>query len=204
MILVFIISGIVILISLSMLIFSLSNAKLEIKKLHISNVEDKLKVDFVLNIGIYFLNKVKLIKFTIDNYKISNLLQSGKIDINKFKVNNAINVDVIKSLKYHDFKIEYFKIEGYFSTFNVVLSTSIYGIIKAAIPLILARRIDGPYINEFEFLNINENKINVNLNCIISVKMVNIINILHYLKRKGGNENNGKSSDRRSHAYSNE
>ena len=58
MILVFIILGIIILISLSMLIFSLSNAKLEIKKLHISSIENKVKVDFVLNIGIYFLNKI--------------------------------------------------------------------------------------------------------------------------------------------------
>lgn len=203
MILVFIFLGIVILVTLSMLIFRLSNAKLEIKKLHISNIEDKLKVDFVLNIGIYFLNKIKLIKFTIDNYKIQNLLQSGKLDINKFKQNKAINIDVLKSLKYHDFTIEYFKIEGYFGAFDAVLSAWIYAFITSIIPILIARRIEGKYINNLQFLNINQNKININLNCIISVKMVNIINILHYLKEKGGN-NNGKSSDRRAYAYSNE
>ena len=85
MILVFVVLGLIILITLSMLIFKLSNAKLEIKKLHISNEEEKVIVDFVLNIGIYFLNKLRIIKFTIDNYKIQNLLQSGKLDINKFK-----------------------------------------------------------------------------------------------------------------------
>ena len=203
MILVFIILGVIILISLSLFIFSLSSAKLEIKKLHISNEEEKIKVNFVLNIGIYFFNKVKLIKFTIDNYKISNLFESGKLDMKRLKENEAINIDVFKSLKYHDFKIEYFFIEGYFSTFNTVLSTSIYAFINAIIPLLIAHRLNGKYINNFEFLNINENKININLNCIISVKMVNIINILHYLKKKGGN-NNGKSSDRRAYAYSNE
>jgi len=203
MILVFIILGIIILISSSMLLFILSNAKLEIKKLHISNVENKFKVDFILNIGIYFLDKVKIIKFTLDNYKISDLLQSGKLDINKFKENKAINIDVLKSLKYHDFNIEYFKVEGYFSTFNTVLSTTIYTFVQAIIPILISRKLTGKYINNIEFLNINENKININLNCIISVKMVNIINVLHYLKKKGGN-NNGKSSDRRSYAYSNE
>lgn len=203
MILVFIILGIIILISLSMFVFSLSNAKLEIKKLHISNINGKTKVEFVLNIGIYFLNKIKLVKFTIDNYKIENLLQAGKLDINKFKQNKAINIDVVKSLKYHDFTIEYFKIEGYFSTFNTVLSTSIYALVQAIIPILISKRLSGKYINKLDFLNINENKINLNLNCIISVKMVNIINILHYLKKKGGN-NNGKSSDRRTYAYSNE
>jgi len=203
MILVFIILGLIILVTLSMLIFKLSNAKLEIKKLHISNEEEKVNVDFVLNIGIYFLNKIQLVKFTIDNYKMQNLLQSGKLDINKFKQNEAINIDVLKSLKYHDFTIEYLKIEGYFSTFNVVLSAWIYAVIQAIIPILIAKRIGGEYINKFQFLNINENKININLNCIISVKMVNIINILHYLKKKGGN-NNGESSDRRAYAYSNE
>ena len=203
MILVFVILGLIILITLSMLIFKLSSAKLEIKKLHISNEVEKVKVAFVLDIGIYFLNKIRLIKFTIDNYKIQNLLQSGKLDINKFKQNEAINIDVLKSLKYHDFTIEYLKIEGYFSTFDAVLSTWIYTFIQAFIPILIARRIEGKYINELQFLNVNKNKININLNCIISVKMVNIINILHYLKEKGGN-NNGKSSDRRAYAYSNE
>jgi len=203
MILVFIILGIIILVSLSMLIFKLSNAKVEIKKLHISNQQENVKVDFVLNIGIYFLNKIKLIKFTIDNYKIENLLKSGKLDINKLKQNEAINIDIFKALKYHDFKIEHLKIEGYFSTFDTVLSSWIYAFINFIIPILIVSRMHGKYINEFQFLSVNQNKININLNCIISVKMVNIINILHYLKEKGGN-NNGKSSDRRSYAYSNE
>ena len=203
MILVFIILGIIIFITLSILIFALSNSKLEIKKLHISNTEEKLKVDFILNIGIYFLNKVKIVKFTIDNYKISDLLKSGKLDINKFKQNNPINKDIIKSIKRDDFIIEYLKLEGYFGTFNTVLSAWIYGIINSIIPILIARKLEGTYTNNIEFLNINENKININLNCIISIKMVNIINVLHYLKKKGGKDN-GKSSDRRTYAYSNE
>ena len=203
MILVFIILGIIIFITLTMLVFALSNAKLEIKKLHISNTDEKLKVDFILNIGIYFLNKVKIVKFTIDNYKISNLLKSGKLDINKFKKNNSINKDIIRSIKRDDFIIEYLKLEGDFGTFDEVLSSWIYGIINAIIPILIARKLKGNYINNLKFLNTTENKININLNCIISIKMVNIINILHYLKKKGGKDN-GKSSDRRTYAYSNE
>jgi len=177
MILVLIFLGIIIVVSLSMIIFKLSSAKLEIKKLHISNEQEKLKIEFVLNIGIYFLNKIQIIKFTIDNYKIQNLLQSGKLDINKIKQNQVINIDVLKSLKYHDFTIEYFKLDGYFSTFDTVLSSWVYAFINSIIPMLIARRLDGKYINKLEFLNVNENKININLNSIISVKMVNIIYI---------------------------
>ena len=77
------------------------------------------------------------------------------------------------------------------------------GIIDSVIPILIAPKTKGKYISNIEFININENKININLSCIISVKMVNIINILHCFKKKGG-KNNGKSSDRRSYAYSNE
>ena len=204
MILVFIILGIIIFISLIMFILILSNIKLEIKKLHISNVNKKIEVDFVLKMGIYLFNKLKIIAFTIDNFKISNLLKSGKIDIKKLKDNPAVNKEILKALKYNEFKIEYFKLEGDFSTFNTVLSAGIYATINAIIPIIIATKVNGKYINNIQFLNVKENIINVNLNCIISVKIVNIINILHYLKKKGGRENNGKSSDRRSYAYSNE
>lgn len=203
MILAFIILGIIILIYLIGIILILSSLKIEIKKLYISNKKNKLKLNFVLSVGIYFLNKVKLANFTIDNEKIVETIKSGKIDLTKLRYNKIGNKELIEILEYSEFNIEFLKLEGYFSTFNAVLSTGIYAFINAVIPIIIARRICGNYINKIQFLNISDNKININLNCIISVKMVNIINILQYLKRKGG-KNNGKSSDRRAYAYSNE
>ena len=203
MILVFIILGIIIFVTLSMLIFKLSNVKLEIKRLHISNIGDKFKVDFVLNIGLYLFDKLKLINFTIDNLKISDLLKTGKIKLNHLKDNKGANKDITEILKSNEFEIEYFKLEGYFATFNPVLSSVIFAVINAVVPILIAPKTSGSYINNLEFLNINDNKININLNCIIKLKMVNIINILHYLKKKGG-KNNGKSSYRRSYAYCNE
>jgi hypothetical protein len=167
-------------------------------------MEKNLNLDFVLNIGIYLFDKFKLFNITIDNYKISNLIRKGKIDINKIKQSKPINKDILKSIKDNEYKIEYFKLEGYFSTFNTVLSSWIYATINSVIPILIASKIDGQYINDIKFLNTNENKINIKLNCIISIKMVNIINILHYMKKKGGKQNYGKSSDRRSYAYSNE
>ena len=206
MILVFIILGIIIFIYLTMFILILSNIRLEVKKIHISNVNEKRKIElkFILNISISFLNKINLLKFTIDNIKINNLLSSGKIDLQKFKLREEINEDILKELKSSNFKIEYLELYGYFATFDTVLTSSIFAILHAIVPILISRKINGRYINNIEFLNINENVINLGLNCIISIKMVNIINILRYLTKKGGNKNNGKSSYRRSYAYSNE
>lgn len=204
MILVFIILGIIIFINLIILVLILSNIKLEVKKLHISNEQKELNIDFVLNIALYFLNKLKFINITIDDEKIRDWLKNGKIDIQKLKDNKDMNKETMKTLKYVDFNVEYFKIEGYFATFDAVLSSSIYSILNAIIPIIIAPKVSGKYINTVQFLNINQNIININFNCIISTKMVNIINTLHYLKKKGGKDNNGKSSHRRSYAYCNE
>lgn len=204
MILVFVILGTIIFISLIILVLILSNIKLEVKKLHISNKQKELKIDFVLNIALYFLNKLKFINITIDDEKIRDLFKKGKIDIQKLKDNKEVNKEVLKILKYVDFKIEYLKLEGYFATFNTVLSSNIYAILYAIIPIIIAQRINGKYINNVQFLNINQNVININFNCIISAKMVNIINTLYYFKKKGGKEKNGKSSNRRTYAYCNE
>lgn len=204
MILVFIFLGIIIFVLLTMFVLMLSILKIEVKKLHISNTKESFKIDFILNIEIYFLNKFKLIKLVIDDDKIKDSIKNGKIDINKIKNNNQFNKDSLKLIKNLKINIEYFKLEGEFSTFNTVLSAWIYGIINAIIPIIIASKINGKYINNIRFLNVNENKININFNCIINVKIVNIINILHYFKKKGGVENNGKSSNRRAYAYSNE
>ena len=206
MILVFIILSIIIVIFFTMFVFMLSSIKLEINKLHIFNINDekKLKLDFILDISINFLNKFKIIKFTIDNIKINNLLSSGKISINKLREDNRINKDVLNRLKDSNFSIEYLKLEGYFATFDAVLTSSIFALLHVTIPILISKKIKGKYVNNIEFLNITENLINLSLNCIISVKMVNIINILYCLIKKGGIKNNGKSSYRRSYAYSNE
>ena len=180
MILVFIILGIIIFITLAMLIFRLANIKFEIKKLHISNVNKKLEVKLILNIGVFLFNKIKILSFNIDNYKITNLLKSGKIDFKNLNINKAANKDILIAIKENKYEIEYFKIEGIFATFNPVLSSSIYTALNAIIPIIIAPKISGKYINNIKFMNISENLINLNINCIISLKIVNIINILHY------------------------
>ena len=204
MILVFIILGIIILSGIVAFVLMLSTLKFEIQKLHITNEAKKIKADFILDIAIYLFNRFKMIHYQIDNIKMNNLLSSGKIDIQKLKDNHPFNKELIRLLKDSNFRIEYFKIEGYFATFNTVLSSSIYAILNAVIPIIIAPKMHGKYMNHTKFLNTSENIININLNCIISEKLVNIINTLHYLKKKGGKENNGKSSDRRAYAYSHE
>lgn len=205
MILVFIFLTILILASLTMLLLALSNIQIELKQLHISNIKGKLKLKVILNLSILLFNRVKILKITIDNKKIIKILKSGKINFSNVNISKESKKIIKKFLKSDAVIIETLKINGYFSTFNNVLSGIIFSISNALIPILISKKLEGSrYNNNVYFLNQNQNIINISINCIISIKIVNIINTLYLLKKKGGSDKYGKSSNRRSYAYSNE
>lgn len=204
MILVFILLAFVIFFNLALLIVVLSNIKLEIKKLNISNVKEKLKIKFKLSLSVYLLDKIKIFEIKLDNIRFSKLLKSGKINMQKMKLDKEANKLIIYVIKHSNITIEKIELNGFFSTEFPILTSTIYAITEAILPIVIAPKIKGKYINKIEFLNISKNVINLNAVCIINAKIVNIINTLYLLKKKGGSENNGKSSNRRPYAYCNE
>lgn len=205
MILVFIFLTILILASLTMLLLALSNIQIELKQLHISNIKGKLKLKVILNLSILLFNKVKILKISIDNKKIIKILKSGKVNFSNVNISKESKKIIKKFLKSDAVMIETLNINGYFSTFNNVLSGIIFSISNALIPILISKKLESSrYNNNVSFLNQNQNIINISINCIISIKIVNIINTLYLLKKKGGSDKYGKSSNRRSYAYSNE
>ena len=205
MILVFIFLTILILASLTMLLLALSNIQIELKQLHISNIKGKLKLKVILNLSILLFNRVKILKISIDNKKIIKILKSGKVNFSNVNISKESKKIIKKFLKSDAVMIETLNINGYFSTFNNVLSGIIFSISNALIPILISKKLESSrYNNNVSFLNQNQNIINISINCIISIKIVNIINTLYLLKKKGGSDKYGKSSNRRSYAYSNE
>lgn len=204
MILVFIFLTILILASLTMLLLALSNIQIELKQLHISNIKGKLKLKVILNLSILLFNRVKILKISIDNKKIIKILKSGKVNFSNVNISKESKKIIKKFLKSDAVMLEILNINGYFSTFNNVLSGIIFSISNALIPILISKKLEGKYNNNVSFLNQNQNIINISINCIISIKIVNIINTLYLLKKKGGSDKYGKSSNRRSYAYSNE
>ena len=204
MILVFIFLVMLILISCAMLLLALSNIQIELKQLHISNNKGKLKFKVILNLSIILFNRLKIIKLSIDNKKIIKILKSGKINFTNVNISKESKKIIKNFLRSDAVIIENLNISGYFSTFNNVLSGIIFSISNALIPILISKKINGKYNNDVSFLNQNQNIINISINCIISIKTVNIINTLYLLKKKGGSDKYGKSSNRRSYAYSNE
>lgn len=207
MILVFLLLGFIIIIALIVYILLLSSIKVKITKLHIFYNKKKLNITFVSKLGLYIFNKVKLFQITINDEKIKDLYKSGKIDVNKIKDNKEFNKLMLKLLKNIDFKIEELKLKGYVGTENAAVTPFISSFINAVIPIIISNKINvykkENYNYKMDTVYINQNIVNLDFNCIISIKIVHIINILINLK-KGRVNKNERTSNRRTYAYSHE
>ena len=99
MILVFLLFSLIIILLLLTFIFLISSVKIEISKLHISNLSNTLQISFFSKIGIYLFNKIKLIEIKIDDNKIKKLYKSGKISFRDIKNNKQINLENLKLIK---------------------------------------------------------------------------------------------------------
>ncbi len=207
MILVFFILALIIIFSLLVFIVLISSVKLNISKLHISNVKsNKLTIEFKSKLQIYIFNKIKIGSIVLDDEKISNILKSGKIDIRKIRGNKKINKDILIVLKNFKYQIEKIKVIGYIGTENAALTAIICTILNTIITLIVSKKTVNyekeKYNYKIESIYINQNIVNLDLNCIISIKIVHIISILYMLFKKESVNVNERTSNRRSYAYS--
>ena len=205
MILVFLLFSLIIILLLLTFIFLISSVKIEISKLHISNLSNTLQISFFSKIGIYLFNKIKLIEIKIDDNKIKKLYKSGKISFRDIKNNKQINLENLKLIKIN---VERLKLIGNIGLENAAYTAYLTTIINSIIPVIMLNNAknykEENYIYEVKPLYISQNLVNLELNCIISIKIVNIINIILILLKKGSVRENERTSNRRSYAYSNE
>lgn len=204
MILVFLFLIILIVICILCLIIILSTVKLNIKKLHIYNLNNKFKIDFILQLSIFLFNKIKIFKFTIDKDKVNGLIKSGKINIKKIKDSKQLNIDTIKLLKNSEFKLEKFNFNGCIGTQNAAFTAMIVSFINIITSILVSNNKNKKinYFLKIDPIYQNQNIVNLQFNCIISLKIVNIINIIYILKKKGRVDKNERTSNRRSYAYS--
>lgn len=201
MVLVFWILCVLILISVIFFILIISTLKINIKELEINNIlEPKLKIFYKIELCIYLLDKLKILKLTFTpNSKIIKTIK------NKAQQSIKVNLEIFKLVKYIKIEIEKINLKLDIGTYDVLLNTSIVFIISTVISILVPHLVDNKNYKNiyYKILPINKNKnlIDLKLNCIIKLKMVHIINILYmYLTRKGGDRFDGTSNRR---AYDN-
>ena len=202
MILVFLLFSLIIILLLLTFIFLISSVKIEISKLHISNLSNTLQISFFSKIGIYLFNKIKLIEIKIDDNKIKKLYKSGKISFRDIKNNKQINLENLKLIKIN---VERLKLIGNIGLENAAYTAYLTTIINSIIPVIMLNNAknykEENYIYEVKPLYISQNLVNLELNCIITIKIVNIINTIINILKKGRVSVNERTSNRGSYDY---
>lgn len=208
MILVFIFLLIILIIYILLILILSSKIQIEIQNAKLSlNLFDletlKIEDDIKIKIKIFLFYKIKILQFTIDdNLQILNKIKK----INYKKAFKEINDDtsIIKELGKIKVDLSKFDLKVYMGVDNVVINSFTVGVLSSIISIILAKTI-AKFNNknhQYKILPLyNQNKLKIDLNCIINVKVGHIIHMLFNIyKRKGGI--NGRASNRRTYDYS--
>ena len=205
------------LIVLFSLIILFSEFNINVINFEFTNIKEIICNPNKIKLEILLFGKIKWLSYSFKNIKISK-----KININNFKnyykkikdrsngltkkervkQNLYIENFMLKLIKYS--KIKKFNIEIIIDTENPELLAYITTVIATIIPNALREHISYYKKERFSFEIIplfnNTNSIYIKLNCIFSIKIVHIINMLKLEKRRGKNE---RTSNRRFNANSN-
>ena len=208
MVLVFLILGLLLLLGIVLYAVLLSNVKLNIIKLHIIKQSGPLTIEFKSKMVIDLFGKIPIFSILIDDEKMKQLYSRGKINIKKLKEHQPWNRDTLKMIKTYPATIEQLELHGYIGTEDAALTPFITAFLNSIIPLFLSHQ-KNPYQKRHydynvEAVYLNQNIVNLQLRCIISLKTVHIITIVyHFLKKERGNKYE-RTSNRRTYAYSHE
>lgn len=214
MILVFIFLAIIMLF-LCILVFS--TIKINISKLELSNckVQGKIVQDYMIYLGLYLFNHIRLINIPINKEKIEKMPQDKKEKIrqklkkiekeemNRGKIKKEQIKEIMKKLNP---KVAYFNLKTQLGTEDVLITTAVVTILSAIIGMGLAKVIKKydreKYFYEIQPIYQNRNIINLKVKCIICIKMVHIIHIIYFIYKIRRVEKNERTSNRGAYDYS--
>ena len=194
------------------IILVFSTIKIKVKELTFSNVQTKqIKYDYVINFELHFLNKIRILKTTLNPEKVKNI--NNKVDIkqkiedmnlNEKTLNKKEIKEVIKKL---NVKLEQIHLDLEIGTEDVLFTSGIVAVIASFLGILFAKVIkcyeEGKYGYKVMPIYQNKNAINLLLNCIIQVKVIHIISIIFTIvKNRKEKEEYEKTSNRRSYDYS--
>lgn len=190
------------------IIFLNLNIKIEIQKLKIvlpTKSETIINKESKILLKIYLIKKIKIAEINLKDIKIND--QKFKERMNKLKNNIKIGFDKnsIKYIKNVDYKIEKLNLKLNIGLEDAAYTAISVGIIAALIANIIRKRITNLEKNKYEVIPVyqNSNNLKLEIEGIFTFNIVNIKDIVKFLM-KGRVEKDGRTSNRRPYAYSNE
>lgn len=176
------------------LLFCFSELNIVIENLELTNLKEIKRKPNKIKIQFIFLGKVKWFSYSIKKSKIFNKVNISQLTQIQPKINSGkILLNLIKKCK-----INQLKLDIAIDINNVEILAYIVAIISTIIPNIIRIKTVFYNSNKFSYKIIplfnNTNSFYIKLNCIFSIKLVHIINMLKDMKRRDKYE---RSSNRR-------
>lgn len=174
----------------------------EIENFSYSNMLNKTPDNFCIKVRIYIFNKIKFLEIKLDNQKLNKIYSKQKVEkidtkkmMKRLPKSNKEKLNLLKKINLQklDLNLE-------IGTIDIMLTTSIIPILSSFLSYFLVKagnrnckyRIMPIYVERFVY--------KIDLNCIFSLKMIHIINIMWLILRKR-DDKNGRTSNRRFNAY---
>ena len=165
---------------LLILLIIFSTIRLNIQKIHISNLNsvDKriLEKDYDIFLEVYLFGIIKIAKIRLDKY--INKKYRTKIKFRDLN-NNLKNTDISKIIKMLKIKICKFNLDTKIGTSNVITTAYVIAFISSLLGILLRNSNKKKTSFKITPLYDMNNSINFQLNCIISIKMIQIINTIY-------------------------
>lgn len=214
MVLVFIFLGLIIIILSFTTIMLLSTIQIKVTNLILENKKERdvkrINNNYKIKIGIYFFNKILILWINLNSKRIKKISSSKslpKVDFQKLKNKENINIKIVNLIKNIQIKVKNIKLNINIGTIDAVLTSYLVAVIASIIGIVLPHITEKNNINTCYFI-VNpkyqdKNEYNIKFEGIIYIKIVHIIFSMLNFVRKGSNENE-RTSNRRAYAYSNE
>lgn len=193
-----------------LLLIAFSRIKINIKNIKFTSykVEERhLQENYDIEVKLYVLKFLRILKINITKEKLEKLKLENKIKKLEKKlilkdVKFDVNVfDVFKKLK---IIFEELNLKVEIGTENSALTSIIFGIVSGIIPFVLRNQIKNIEKQKIDIkpIYLNQNLLNIELNCIFNIKMIHIIYVMYILNKKRRDEKYVRTSNRRSYGYS--
>lgn len=190
---------IIILLSFSKIKIDISNIKISSEKMNGRYVNKNYKV----TISLYIISKIKIFKINITKTKLEKI-KVKDLEVKLIKIRDDYDKDTLLSMKKIRAKIEYLDLKLDIGTEDAVLTSYIVAIVSSLIGILLKNQLSSSESKRFIItpLYINKNLLNLELDCIFTVKMIHIIYIIYILKKKRRDDKHVRASNRRAYGYS--
>ena len=183
-----------------------SYVEIEVKKFKFNSnyKKDKRVEDYLIYMRFKFLNKITWMKLEYKKTKKHKIFNHKMIN----KVIDFKDVLRIKYLKILNPRVQKIDLNLKVDVLDTVTTSLGVGIVSAVLSIILVNRIDNYNSKDYNYritpIYGEKPQIIITLNCIFTVKMVHIINIVYMLFKKRSVKYDERTSDRRTYACRNE